>query len=428
MGKRTRKEIKTGIIGMGSMGKGLLYQSTITPGIRCVAACDVKIDRAVNVLQWLGIDYRIAGSPDNVGEIIRSGYVAVCEDGQWLTCCDEIEVVIEASSSVLKGGNHAVSALEHDKHLVLVNSEVDLIFGPYLKLMAEKRNIVCTSADGDQYGVLKHLVDDVVTWGFDLVMAGNIKGFLDRYANPTTIAAEADKRNLDYRMCTSYTDGTKLNIEMAIIANAYGLSTKTPGMHGPEARHVKDVFECFDLDGLWRTKKPFVDYILGAEPGGGVFVIGFCDNAYQREMLAYYKMGRGPYYLFYRPYHLCHIEAMRTVVEAAKVGRHLLKPDWGFETNVYAYAKTNIKAGTVLDGIGGYCCYGKIENLVDIQDVPGLPICLASDVKVKRNIMRDEKILLDDVAFDPLRDDFVLYDQACQSSATIRLSLNDSDG
>jgi len=427
MGKRTGKEIKMGIIGMGSMGKGLYYQSTITPDIKCVAVCDVKIDRAVNVLKWLGIDYKIAASQENVQEIIRSGCVAVCEDGQWLSCCDEIEVVIEASSSVLKGGDHAVNALEHDKHLVLVNSEVDLIFGPYLKLLAEKRNTVCTSADGDQYGVLKYLIDDALTWGLDLVMAGNIKGFLDRYANPTTITTEADKRNLDYRMCTSYTDGTKLNIEMAIVANAYGLSTLTPGMHGPEARHVKDVFTCFNFDDLWRTKKPFVDYILGAEPGGGVFVIGYCENAYQREMLAYYKMGPGPYYLFYRPYHLCHIEAMRTVVEAATAGQHLLIPDWGFETNVYAYAKTDLKAGTVLDGIGGYCCYGKIENLVDNQDKPGLPICLTDDVSVKRTVVKDEKIFIDDVVYNPLRSDFVLYSQARESSAIIQSSLNGSD-
>jgi predicted homoserine dehydrogenase-like protein len=199
-------------------------------------------------------------------------------------------------------------------------------------------------------------------------------------------------------------------------------------MQGPEARHVKDVFKCFNLDDLWRTKKPVVDYILGAEPGGGVFVIGYCENAYQREMLAYYKMGSGPYYLFYRPYHLCHIEAMRTVIEAVTAGQHLLVPDWGFETNVFAYAKTNLRAGTVLDGIGGYCCYGKIENHVDNQDKPGLPICLADDVRVKRNIVKDEKIFLDDVVYNPLRSDFALYSQARESSATIRLSLNDSDG
>ena len=136
-------------------------------------------------------------------------------------------------------GEFAIYALAERKHLVLMNAEIDLIYGPYLLELAQRRGVTYTSCDGDQHGVIKRLVDDLRLWGFQLVMAGNIKGFLDRYSNPKKIVPEADKRNLDYKMATAFTDGTKLNIEMALVANALGLRVHKPGMHGPDAGNVR---------------------------------------------------------------------------------------------------------------------------------------------------------------------------------------------
>lgn len=408
-----RTEIKIGIIGIGAMGKGLLYQSHITPGVRCVAVCDTAVQRCRDALKNLQMPYTVAAGQNAMEDAIGRGEVAVCEEGLWVAQCEAVDVVIEASSAIGPAVVFALAALAHGKHLVLMNSEIDLMFGPLLAEAARKRGLVCTSCDGDQYGALKHLIDDLTQWGLDLVMAGNIKGFLDRTANPTTIIPEADIRNLDYRMCTSYTDGTKLNIEMAIIANACGLVTKKTGMHGPRAAHVQEVFRCFDLQALWADRLPFVDYILGAEPGGGVFVIGHCDHPYQRSMLSYYKMGPGPFYLFYRPYHLCHLEAMATVIKAVRQREPLLVPEYGFQTNVYAYAKRDLARGETLDGIGGYCCYGMIENTDGNHELQGLPIGLAHAVTLKRRIPKDQKILMADVAYDTARRDFTLFHQAC---------------
>lgn len=272
--------IRIGIIGIGSMGKGLLYQSHITPGIECVAVCDTDVQRCVNALTWLQLPYRVVTDPTEMDEAISHNLVAVCETGQLIAQCQSVQALVEASSSIGPAVKHAITALDNHKHLVLMNSEIDLTFGPVLAQLAGKNGVICTSCDGDQYGVLKHMIDDIKLWGFELVMAGNIKGFLDRYANPTSIIPEADKRNLDYRMCTSYTDGTKLNIEMAIIANACGLTTKTPGMYGPGVTHVKEVFRCFDFDLLWKDRRPFVDYIIGAEPGGG----GLCYRLLRQSL------------------------------------------------------------------------------------------------------------------------------------------------
>ncbi len=413
----TRAPIKTGVIGCGAMGRGLVFQSTLTPAIECVAVADIDIKRCTNFLEQLEIPFRVVADGDDMTRAIEQGLVAVSREGELVAECPSIEAVIEATSSILAGGRHAVLSLESRKHLILMNSEIDLIFGPYLARLAEQRGVVCTSCDGDQYGVLKHLIDEISSWGFELVMAGNIKGFLDRYANPTSIVAEADKRNLDYRMCTSYTDGTKLNIEMAIVANAFGLRTTVPGMHGPRAIHVGEALEKLDLDSLWHDRRPFVDYVLGAEPGGGVFVIGRCDHRYQRQMLAYYKMGPGPYYLFYRPYHLCHIEGLASMIRAIEARRSLLQPSFGLRTNVYAHAKKALAAGDMLDGIGGYACYGLIENCPEPLLHPGLPICLAEGTVLKRDVEKDEPIALADVDYELDRYDFALFGEAAGDAA-----------
>jgi predicted homoserine dehydrogenase-like protein len=110
-------------------------------------------------------------------------------------------------------------------------------------------------------------------------------------------------------MATAYTDGTKLSIEMALVANALGLRTTVPGMHGPRSEKVQDVFKLFDFPALWADRQPSVDYILGAEPGGGVYAIGYCDHPYQQDMP---RTTRWDAIVpsFYRPCHLCHVEAL----------------------------------------------------------------------------------------------------------------------
>jgi predicted homoserine dehydrogenase-like protein len=404
-----KTDIRVAIIGMGAMGKGLFYQCHVTPGLECVAIADIRLERAVACAEWLKREYRVVRTLDDLHEAVRRGMVAVCEDGDLLARCEVVDALVEASNSIIPAGQFSLTALEHRRHLIMMNAEADLLFGPVLLQRAQDNGVTYTSCDGDQPGVIKRLVEDLQLWGFELVMAGNIKGFLDRYANPTTIIPEADKRNLDYKMATAYTDGTKLCIEMALVANGVGLSTRTPGMRGPRASQVQEVFSLFDFEALWQDKQPFVDYILGAEPGGGVFAVGYCDNDYQKAMLQYYKMGDGPFYLFYRPYHLCHVEAMACIAEAVLHQRALLQPTYGFRTDVYAYAKRDLRTGEKLDGIGGYHCYGLIENCTSNDGHAGLPICLAEDVTLKREVRQDEKIFLHDVSFDPKRFDFALY-------------------
>jgi predicted homoserine dehydrogenase-like protein len=408
--KKNQREISVGLVGAGSMGKGIFRQLSITQGLRCAALVDIRIERAISCAKDLKCEYQIVDSVLSMRNAIQKGILAICEDGALVSECEGIEVLVESSTSIAAAGKICEMALKLGKHVVMMNSEADLIFGPYFMELAHMNQVTYTSCDGDQHGVLARLIDQIVFWGFDLVLAGNIKGFLDRYSNPTVIIPEADKRNLDYKMATAYTDGTKLSIEMALLANAYNLKTGVPGMSGPRARDVQEALHLFDLERIWQSGQPVVDYILGAQPGGGVFVIGRSDDPYNRDMMNYYKMGKGPFYLFYRPYHLCHFESMGCILEAVHERRSLLEPTYGFKTNVYTYAKRDLKEGEILDGIGGYLSYGMIEN--GTQDHPGLPICLSQGVKLLRDIRRDEKIHFDDVFVDFNRDDFRLFSKA----------------
>lgn len=417
--KTLNRPISVAIVGMGAMGKGLYYQCQSTPGMCCVAVADLDVQKARSFVESMGGSPKVVESVEAAEAAITAGLVAVCRDGDVLARMDGPQALVESTSAIAEAGRFAVTALEHGKHLILMNAEIDLIFGPYLMQLAHRQGLVYASCDGDQHGVIKRLIDEMQLWGFDPVMAGNIKGFLDRYSNPVKIIPEADMRRLDYRMCCAYTDGTKLNIEMALVANALGYVTDTVGMHGPQCTHVNDALKLFDLEGIRSRGKPVVDYVLGAEPGGGVYAIGYCEHPYQVEMMRYYKMGTGPFYLFYRPYHLCHVEAMRCIAEAVLDNVSLLEPRYGFRTNVFAYAKKDLKRGQDLDGIGGHTCYGMIENC-DADGVSGgLPICLAERVQLKRDVLKDERIALSDVLVEPGRDDFTLYEEALKAHREI---------
>jgi predicted homoserine dehydrogenase-like protein len=412
--KSLDRPIRVALIGVGSAGKGLLYQCGITPGISCVGVADLDVAKAVEAAKTFSRPYRVVERPGELEDAIAEGLLAICHDGEMLARCESADVLIDASSAIAQGGAFALAGIETGKDLVMMNSEADLIFGPHLMRLAEARGLVYTSCDGDQPACVRRLIDDVQLWGFELVIAGNVKGYLDRYSNPTTIVPEAQKRFLDPKMCASYTDGTKLSVEMALVANAYDLVTMVPGMRGPRAGKITDVFDVFDLESIHESGRPVVDYVLGSRPPGGVFVVGYCDDAYQRGMLGWFPsdVGKGPFYVFERPYHLVHIEAMKCIVEAFLDRDPLLRPAYGFKTNVYAYAKRDLRKGEMLDGLGGYACYGLIENCSDNLGRAGLPICLAEDIALASDVAKDQKIFMDDVIHDPDRLDHRLFSLA----------------
>lgn len=333
----------------------------------------------------------------------------------------EADVLVEATNTIGFAAEVCLAAIERDLHLVLMNAEVDLALGPLLHRRAAARDLVVTSDAGDQHGVLARMIDEIRLWGFRIVMAGNIKGFLDRYATADGLLEEAAKRRLNPIQCCAYTDGTKLGVEMALIANAEGLVPFVPGMEGPRAGDVREVFEHFDFDryaALPGGAEGVVDYILGAEPGGGVFVVGHCDDPLQQQYLWYYKLGDGPYYLFYRPYHLCHLETTRAIARAVLDGEPILRPAHGRVADVYAYAKRDLRAGeSVPHGIGGNHFYGLIERCAEADAADRVPIVLldadtGQPAVLKRALARDEPVTFADLALPESRLLSLFHEQA----------------
>jgi predicted homoserine dehydrogenase-like protein len=412
---RLERPIRTSVIGTGSIGKGLANQCKLTPGFELCAIADINIQKAIDCAEFLGMPYAIAGNPSDVRKAIGRGELVVAEDGALVAATEGLDVMIEATTAVYGGAIHARIAMEHGQHVVMMNFEAELMYGPLLMREAAAHGVVYTCADGDQPTAIKQIVDDITLWGFAPVMLGNMKGFHDLYTNPTKIAPEADKRDLDHKMCSSYTDGSKLCVEMASVANGLNGRVLRPGMNGPRMASVHDIFAHFDFASFWSPgDRPFVDYVLGAKPSGGVFVIGHTEDLFQQFTLAWFPpdMGPGPFYLFYRPYHLGAIEALRCVAEAYLFKSVRLAPVHGMKTNVFCYAKKDLAPGDEIDGMGGYMSYGLIENL-DGSEEPGLPQLISDGVRVKRAFRRDERIMLKDCDADLDSPAFALYREAC---------------
>lgn len=408
------KDIRVAVVGIGSMGKGLVYQIHSTPGMRPVAIADVHLKKAIDCAKWLQVDYDIVDTIQDLNFAIQRGRLAITDNAELLASSSLVHVFVESSSSVFHGAMHAMKAITNHQHVVMMNFEADLMYGPLLLRAAEEQGVVYTCADGDKPTVIKKLVDEINLYGFDLVMAGNVKNFQDRYTNPDKISFEADMRSLDHKMCSYFTDGTKVSVEMAVLSNAINARTAVPGMHGYRASSIYDIFKLYNFDQDWDGKTPMVDYLLGAEPRGGVFVIGYTEDKFQQSTLGWFPpdIGPGPYYLFYRPYYLGHLEAIQCIAEAYFESTARLQPAFGMKTNVFSYAKRDLKKGEILDGKGGFKAYGMIENMSDNFDIPGLPILLSDNLVLKRDIAKDQRISLSDVEFNPEHRPFRLYFEA----------------
>ena len=290
-------------------------------------------------------------------------------------------------------------AIEHRKHVIMMNAELDGTVGPILKVYADKAGVVLTNVDGDQPGVIMNLYRFVKGIGVKPVLCGNIKGLHDPYRNPTTQEGFAKKWGQNPAMVTSFADGTKISYEQAIVANATGMRVAQRGMFGPTVEAGTPITEAvnwYPLEELLQGPG-IVDYVVGAAPNPGVFVLGTHDHPQQKHYLNLYKLGEGPLYCFYTPYHLCHFEVPNTVARAVLFSDAAIAPIAGPCVDVVATAKIDLKAGQLIDGIGGYMTYGLAENSQVVNQGRLLPMGLAEGCRLKRDVPKDQVLCMDDV-------------------------------
>ncbi|MEJ2102321.1 MAG: Gfo/Idh/MocA family oxidoreductase [Desulfobacterales bacterium] len=399
--QKENNPVRVAMIGAGFMGRGIALQiQNYVAGMELVAISNRHLDGAKRAYQEAGTEqFNIVENRSQLEESIARKQYAVTEEAMLMCEAQGIDAIIEVTGAVEFGAKVALKAIEHGKHVILMNAELDGTIGPILKVYADKAGVVITNADGDQPGVIMNLYRFVQGLGVKPVLCGNIKGLHDPYRNPTTQEGFARKWGQSPSMVTSFADGSKISFEQAIVANATGMQVARRGMLGPSVpsgTHIREAVKQFPLDALM-AERGIVDYVVGAEPSPGVFVLGTHDHPVQKHYLNLYKLGEGPLYCFYTPYHLCHFEVPNTVARAVLFGDAAITPMGAPRVDVVAAAKVDLKAGQVLDGIGYYMTYGLCENADIVRNQNLLAIGIAEGCKLKRDIPKDQVLTIDDV-------------------------------
>ena len=394
--------IRVGMIGAGFMASGVLLQiNSVHAGVmRVVAVANRTPAKAVKAYADAGqADAVLCDSAAALARALEAGRAAVTEDPMLVATSPHVDVVLEVTGAIEDAVAAVLAAIEHGKHVALMNPELDGTLGPLLKAKADKAGVVFTDVDGDQPGVEGNLYRFVKGLGVRPVLCGNIKGLQDPYRTPTTQKAFAEKWGQNPSMVTSFADGTKVSFEQAVVANATGMTVAKRGMHGYTVEAGTPLMEAAKL---WDPEEllagpGIVDYVVGASPGPGVFVLGTIENPRQRHYLNLYKLGEGPIYCFYTPYHLCHFEVPTTIARAALLGDAAITPLGAPCVEVVAVAKRDLKAGEVVDELGGYLVYGEAEAAAETARGGHLPIGVAVGARLTRAVAKDAVLTYADV-------------------------------
>jgi predicted homoserine dehydrogenase-like protein len=394
------RPIRVGLIGAGFMARGLSNQIiNSVPGMRVVAIYNRNIDRAVSAYTYVSEELRpvIANTQTSLDDAISRKQPVVTEDAFLLARSEHIDVLVEATGSVEFGARLIFEAFKHGKDVVLLNAEVDATIGPILQVYAKKYGVVLSACDGDEPGVQMNLYRWVRGLGLIPRVMGNIKGLQDPYRNPTTQKGFAEKWGQNAAMVTSFADGSKISFEQAIVANATGFVVKSRGMsRGLEYRDdVMTIGKLYDIDEL-RRLGGIIDYVVGT-PLTKVYCLAEHTDPKQQHYLSLYKMGDGPLYSFFIPYHLVHFEVPNAIARAVLFRDSLARPLGGPVVEVCAVAKRDLKAGETLDDYGMYMTYGEAVNSPEMRSGRYLPEGLVEGCLLLRDVPKDAVILYDDV-------------------------------
>jgi predicted homoserine dehydrogenase-like protein len=388
--------IRVGLVGAGYSGRNIAYQIIKSfPGLRLVAISNRTRSAAVGAYGSAGVtDVRIVENRGAIEQAIRKQQFAVSESANVLCEAEGIDAIIEATGTIEFGAGVVVKAIEHGKHIVLMNVELDATLGPILKARADRAGVVYSNSDGDEPGVAMNMIRFVRSIGLKPVVAGNLKGLYDPYRTPETQRGFAEKNSQKPETMTSFADGTKLSMELNVLANATGFRVGKRGMYGAALKHVNESSQFYQdklIDG------GMVDFLIGAAPGNGAFVLGYSEDPVKAAYLKYLKMGEGPLYTFYTPFHLPQLEIPLTVARAVLFRDATVQPIGAPVCDSIAIAKRDLKAGEVLDGIGGFACYSLIENYDTSRQANALPMGVSAGCRLRKDVPKDRLVTYDDV-------------------------------
>lgn len=395
--EKTGNPIRIGLIGCGEMGTDVITRVSHMQGIEIAAVSDRGLNRAMKGIE---IAYgseergRIAENASELTAAIEAGKIAISPDSMLIAENPLVDVVIDATGIPSVGAEIGMHAMQHGKHLTMMNVEADVCIGPYLKSEADRLGVVYSLGAGDEPSSCMELIEFVSAMGHEIVCAGKGKNNpLDFDAIPDDYEDEARRRNMNVRMLVEFVEGSKTMVEMCAIANATGLEIDTPGMHGPAAA-LDQLSSTLvpQKDGGVLSKKGCVDYSVGKGVSPGVFVVADMSHPRITERMEDLKMGKGPYFTFHRPFHLTSLEVPLTCARAVLYGKADMVPLPKPVAEVCAVAKKDLAPGDKLDAIGLYTYRAWAMSRQEAKSRNAIPCGLLDDGTVKKAIGKGELI------------------------------------
>lgn len=408
--EREGRPLRVALIGAGATGRAIALQlGTPVPGIRLAGIANRTPAHAERALREAGVtEWTSSDAAADVTAGIRRGIPVLTDDPAVLVQNPAVDLVIEVTGTIDFGAAVTLDAFAHGKHVIIVNAELDSLLGPILKVKADAAGVVVTNTDGDEPGVAMTLFRYLRSLGLRAVAAGNIKGMVDHYRTPDTQRAFAQRHDQDVRKVTSFADATKLSMETTVLANATGFGVGRRGMYGPACGDVRELAQLLPAE-VMLSGGGIVDYAVGAAPHTGAFVVIHEAHPLKRTQLAYYKMGDGPFYVFYTPFHLPHLQIASTIGRAGLLHDSTVTPLAGPQCEVVTVAKRDLRIGERLDGIGGFCAYGLIDNAAAARAANALPMGLSDGCTLRSAVAKDRVVTRDDVTMPASRLSDVLW-------------------
>ena len=394
----TGKPVRIGLVGAGEMGTDIVSRVAHMRGIEIGAISELNPQAAGRsvTIAYGDPDRAVAtDTTDALNAAIEQGRIATTQKVETLLESGLIDVVIDATGIPSVGAEIGLAAMERGKHLVMMNVEADVTIGAYLRSEAERLGVIYSLGAGDEPSSCMELIEFVSAMGHRIVSAGKGKNNpLNFDATPDIYTEEAVRRHMNPRMLVEFVDGSKTMVEMAAIANATGLIPDKPGMHGPACSRddLNKVLIPASAGGVLSSSEGRVDYSIGKGVAPGVFVVAEMDHPRIRERMEDLKMGEGPYFTFFRPYHLTSLEVPLTCARVVLYGKADMVPMARPVAEVCALAKKDMAVGETLDQIGEYCYRAWIMTAPEARSAGAIPCGLLTGAKVTAPIKKGDLI------------------------------------
>lgn len=395
--------IRVAIVGSGLMGGSLLAQLEMLPGFEVPVVANRSIDRVLSAMREAEIPRErilVTDGAEEARQGLKEGKI-IATTNNALAWEMDVHAVCDCTGNTTGGAEIAKEAIEHRRHMITFNVETDVLLGHYLRDLARKYEVVYTGIYGDEPGSIIELYEFCSFLGFEIIALGKGKNnALDFTATPESLEEEAKRKRLSPRMLTSFVDGTNTMIELNAVCNATGFVPDVPGCHGLTSS-IEDLADFFlpEEQGGVMSRKRVVEFVKGIAPG--VFAVVKPKSPVLDYEMRFLKMGKGPYYTIYRPYHLTSIEVPITIAKAVIRHETSIEPLDKPVAQTIAVAKRDLFPGDVTEGIGGHGVYGTLVTYEEATESDGVPIGLCNEhTKVLRPVKKGRRLTGKDILPD----------------------------